>query len=66
MPKFIVVVGNPFDGMEIHGPFANADYAMAYAETFFEGDDSWTASLVSPNDENDAGHDWSGLNEEVQ
>ena len=48
----VVVVGNPFDGMTIHGPFATGDEANEWADcndkTDLDNVDWWVICLESP------------------
>jgi hypothetical protein len=47
-PQYVVVIGNPFDGLTIHGPFDDADQVDNYAEDC--QDDWWVVTLVPPED----------------
>lgn len=43
---FVVVFGNPFDGMSVHGPFQDSEDANRYAE---DADcDWWLMDLTQP------------------
>ena len=48
----VVVVGNPFDGMTIYGPFATGDEANEWAnsndKTDLDNVDWWVLRLESP------------------
>lgn len=48
IPQFVVVVGNPFDGFEIIGPFDNREEAIACIDNNPECDHdaAWIAALV--------------------
>jgi hypothetical protein len=48
-PKYVVVVGNPFDGMAIHGPFDEIEDANQYGE-YTNEDYWWVLELVTPED----------------
>ena len=41
----ILVVGNPFDGMKVYGPFDGIGDAQDFAETFFE-DEEWSIPCI--------------------
>lgn len=43
--QHVVVIGNPFDGMSIHGPFDTVDDAVAYGE---ESGEDWWAMVLHP------------------
>lgn len=45
---FVVAVGNPFDGIELIGPFESADEANEYADQSFGGKDTWWVMKVEP------------------
>jgi hypothetical protein len=52
---YVVVVGNPFDGMTIYGPFdgpTEADeWTQGNAKTDLDGVDWWIMPLESPVDD---------------
>jgi len=53
MAKFIVIVGNPVDGLLYYGPYDNAKIAV---DSQMPGDaEWWLAELIDP--ENTADHD---------
>ena len=45
---FVILVGNPIDGMEIVGPFTDGDEANEYADFFMDGYDWWVVGLKEP------------------
>ena len=45
--NYIVIYGDPVDGFNFVGPFADRDEAVRYAE-FDAGTDWWIAELVQP------------------
>lgn len=45
--KYIVVAGNPRDGLFFHGPFDKAEDALEYAENELRKFDWWLAPLES-------------------
>ncbi len=55
----VILTGDVIEGLSVHGPFINSEYALIYAQTFF---DQWTlAPLRVPDDEDDTlGESWSG------
>lgn len=44
--KYVIVIGNPFDGMTVVGPFDDPDTASAYGED--QEDDWWIVTLQKP------------------
>jgi len=44
---WIVIVGNPLDGLAFHGPFEYSDYAVDWAE-IYAVDSDWWVSEVAP------------------
>ena len=48
---YVLVKGNPFDGMELIGPFTNVEDALADAEETCDGEDWWTVALIAPEDQ---------------
>ena len=46
--EWVVVLGNPVDGISIHGPFKNHMDAMTWAEGF---EDWWITTLEDPDDD---------------
>jgi hypothetical protein len=50
---YILVVGNPVDGVRFYGPFTTTEQASYYAATTFEESDQdntdwWIAALATP------------------
>lgn len=45
---YVVVFGNPLDGLEIVGPFQDADDALHYADCNLSGETWWTYQLSAP------------------
>lgn len=49
---FVLVIGNPVDGLKFIGPFDTADEAIEYADE--NADDAfWVASIQSPEHEDE-------------
>ena len=48
--NFIVVLGNPIDGLQFTGPFSSIDDAVAWAEEVCETD-WWIVPLEEPRKE---------------
>jgi hypothetical protein len=46
--KWIVITGNPVDGLHHVGPFNDHEAATEYAENFCRADDWWIAKLDTP------------------
>jgi len=44
--KYVVVIGNPFDGLGIHGPFPSREEAEEWAED--AQNDWWIVELYDP------------------
>lgn len=44
--KYIVITGNPVDGLFFNGPFGEHDGAVEWAEREQAGEDWWVAQLV--------------------
>lgn len=51
MGMHIVVVGNPFDGLSVFGPFATFEEARAWADANGRNDDWRVVLLHSPDEE---------------
>jgi hypothetical protein len=47
MNKWVVVLGNPFDGMKLFGPFDYMTDAQEYGESF-AGNDWWLVEVSPP------------------
>lgn len=47
----VIVDGNPFDGMTVHGPFPDPDTANAWAERYSKGGDWLNVNLNPINQE---------------
>ena len=46
--KYVVVVGSPFEGMSLYGPFDNLSDAQDYYEAMgFADDDEWDADIIT-------------------
>lgn len=46
---YVLVTGNPFDGLMLHGPFPDVDSAIEYGENHYASD-SFEAVLLNPAD----------------
>lgn len=48
MPKdqYVLVTGDPIDGLSFHGPFDDSEEAMKYAETHHGDEMCWVATLL--------------------
>lgn len=49
--SFALVTGNPFDGLNLHGPFQDAESANAYADNHHSPDDFWVVPVYPPDSE---------------
>ena len=49
MPKFIVIAGNPVEGLLYYGPFDSFDAACNF-NSDPEDHEWWVAELISPED----------------
>lgn len=45
---WIIVVGNPVDGFEYHGPFNHEDNAIQWADNYIEDEEWWLSHLTAP------------------
>lgn len=45
---FVVLVGNPIDGMTIHGPFEDGNEAGDWAQSEFQDDTWWIVEVKKP------------------
>lgn len=45
---FVVVIGNPFDGLSIHGPFDSHDDARQWAEDEGDSESWWVKEVEKP------------------
>lgn len=43
--QFVLVTGNPFDGLVIRGPFDSTEEIDGYAETHHRGEEWWVVNL---------------------
>ena len=50
MNKWVVVLGSPFDGMKLFGPFDTMDDAHRYGEGW-DGNDWWLVEVSPPEKE---------------
>jgi len=50
METFVVITGNPVDGLDIYGPFATAEEANNWADCEQAGEDWWVAPLAGTAD----------------
>lgn len=48
MDQFVIVIGNPIDGISIHGPFEDMEDAHEWAEN--NSDEWWCAWLREPRE----------------
>ena len=49
--SFMVITGNPVDGLFYNGPFADSELAFEWANSEHNGEDWWIAVLHSPDGE---------------
>lgn len=49
--KYIIITGNPVDGLGFVGPFKTAEEANRYADLSFTAGDWWVVSLDKPERE---------------
>ena len=47
--QWIIATGNPFDGIEMIGPFADEAAALEYAELVDDSRDWWVTALIAPD-----------------
>ena len=47
---YVLVVGNPIDGLQFVGPFPDHDAAVEYAERY-EDQEWWVTSLDKPKED---------------
>jgi len=50
--SYIVITGNPVDGLFFYGPFLDANDAGDWAEREHDGQEWWTAHLSAPGTTN--------------
>jgi hypothetical protein len=43
---YIIITGNPIDGLNFFGPFSNSDDAIKWAENHSTGADWWLANVT--------------------
>lgn len=48
MGMHVIVRGNPFDGLTIHGPFATGEEAHEWADAYCRDVEWWAVALESP------------------
>lgn len=46
--RWLIVTGNPADGMEFLGPFDDSEQANDYADTYLSERDWWIVPLTYP------------------
>lgn len=46
---YVIVVGNPFDGLTIYGPYEDEDEAIQYAELWIRGYTWHVVTIEDPN-----------------
>lgn len=46
----VIVLGNPFDGLRIFGPFATGEEAHEWADTNATGEDWWCVAVDAPEE----------------
>lgn len=49
--QYVVALGDPFNGIKVHGPFSDYDSALMYAEEVGVGIDWHVVQLESPGEE---------------
>jgi len=49
--KFVVAKGDPFNGMELYGPFSNGDEAGDWARDEFKNETWWLLPLIYVDEE---------------
>lgn len=42
---YVIIKGNPVDGIEVFGPFEDSEAGVTFAENNFQGDDYWITEL---------------------
>lgn len=48
---YLIIVGNPLDGLNIFGPFDTQEDALWYGENNHQGEDWWYAETIDPDGE---------------
>lgn len=51
--KWIIVVGDPIDGINIVGPFDDFEFAKNYATMFYRHETWWITKLIQPEIEDE-------------
>lgn len=46
---FVILVGNPIDGMGLYGPFNDAGKANDYADANFKNETWWVVPVAKPH-----------------
>jgi hypothetical protein len=46
-PVFCIIVGDPIDGITVHGPFFDSDDAVEWAERFTSDQHWWVTEIHS-------------------
>ena len=49
MPEYVLVIGNPVDGVRIVGPFPDPEDVDEYAETHERNEEWWMVTLELPD-----------------
>lgn len=49
LTSYLIVSGNPIDGLVHHGPFETSRDAIAWADATIDDDEWWIARLSSPS-----------------
>ena len=50
--QYVIVIGNPVDGIKLQGPFTSQEEAIAFAEEELAVVDSWwVTKLYAPSEE---------------
>lgn len=47
-PLWVVVVGNPFDGIRLIGPFEDGNDANEWADENCDTEDWWVVNIIDP------------------
>lgn len=48
---YVIVSGNPMDGLLLTGPFSDGDTASSHAEDYFHGEEWWVVRVEEPVEE---------------
>lgn len=47
---YVVLTGNPIDGLSVYGPFEDAEAANEFADGCLRGNEWWSVTLHAPEE----------------